>query len=288
MDVLYKELLKLNTRSIIQLLNSAARARFYKHNLIFKLWLILGIDTAKMCDELFFYGIDTSIIKKTEAKKRHHKIYLKNDFYPKHAPEFGYNPKTVLCMPLMFQEMNWERLRVVRRMFALDEKSRYYPETGYGCNDNLERLRREISEQIYHECDFSKLLDEAAYFGSIDCFKFLLLNGAQPSHKTMVFACRSGREEIVQLLIERKGYFDEKCLINAILSHNNKIVRWITIEKQIHTSLHSAVASANYGIIHDLLYRRHADVNAKDQIYLYSYDVIPLIQICYSTSYGII
>ena len=72
------------------------------------------------------------------------------------------------------------------------------------------------------------LLDEAALFGSVKCFKYLLLNGVEISKDTCCYAIAGGNNEIVHLC-EQKGMKFEHCLINAIKYHRFDLFEWLIL-----------------------------------------------------------
>lgn len=72
------------------------------------------------------------------------------------------------------------------------------------------------------------LLEYAAFFGSIKCFKFLLLNHVKPSNRLPSFAVCGGESEILRICNQQKEcVFDVKALINSIIYRQKSVFDWI-------------------------------------------------------------
>ena len=181
----------INPKLTAWVLNKCVEAQFKKQETLFKLWIILQIDLDWLGNELFFYGIDIGYINKNEARKRNGTIYLHHtNKFPINLPEI----EERMDIEQKYKENNWELFRLLRRC------KQYSPCTRYIYRDDAEQLTRDVQN---HTEDPARMLDEAAYFGSIQCFKYLMINGTVPTEKTIEMACHSGNEEILQLLKER-------------------------------------------------------------------------------------
>ena len=248
----FSDLSSINLKAKSFLVNRYAKANFRKQEICFKIWTILGIDNNYMEDELFFYGIDAGFINEEEAKVRKSKVCLGRKSVPKNLPETG----EVVEIDDKYKENNWELFRVKRRCVSVTSN------TGYLWRDDVERLKTEMGKK---ECDVKEMMKESAYFGSIKCFKQLIINGAEPSEETIAGACYSGNEEMIQTLREKGMKFSKECLDSAILGWNNSLARWMIENEGIETSLHSAAESSNYAMIVYLI-ERGADINARTNI----------------------
>ena len=69
-------------------------------------------------------------------------------------------------------------------------------------------------------------LDAAALFGSIKCFKYLMMNQDNITDDTCVFAVAGGNSEIIHIC-EQKGLKFEKCLRCASTYHRFEIYDWL-------------------------------------------------------------
>ena len=249
----FSDLSSIDLKAKSFLVISCAQANFRKQEICFKIWTILGIDNNYMEDELFFYGIDAGFINKEEARMRKCEVYLDGKYVPKNLPETG----EVVEIDDKYKENNWELFRMKRRCVSITLN------TGYLWRDDVERLKTEMGK---NECDVKEMMKESAYFGSIKCFKQLIINGAEPSEETIVGACYSGNEEMIQTLREKGLKFSKECMDSAISAWNNSLARWINENEGIETTLHSAVKSSNCTMILYLI-EKGADINAKTKIY---------------------
>ena len=68
--------------------------------------------------------------------------------------------------------------------------------------------------------------DFACYIGSVKIFKYIDLNGYEPTNWTLSRAAEGGNEEILEILIS-KGVDFSSYLNQAINFHNNKFAKWI-------------------------------------------------------------
>ena len=218
-----------------------------------------------MRTELLFYGIDSGYIKKEEAGKCKDTIYLDNCPIPMNLPESNESVK----IDDKYSENNWELFRVKRRCMIYSPCP-FSPCTGFLFRDNLDRL---IKEMQVNKRNLNEMLDEAAFFGSIKCFKYLMINGVDPSDKTMERACHSGNEEIIQMLEERGFKFTKNCLDSAISGWENALVQYIIEKKQngpmeeteVNGALLQASSFNNYSMVLYFI-DKGASINAKDKI----------------------
>ena len=78
-----------------------------------------------------------------------------------------------------------------------------------------------------------RLIDEAAKYGAIKCFKFLLVNGVKVGQSTLESGFISGNLEIIQLIREQGIECTERCLKKGIKYHHNELVEQIIEEKSV-------------------------------------------------------
>ena len=89
----------------------------------------------------------------------------------------------------------------------------------------------EIEYRGYYFClfDYSSkisLIDICCFFGSLKCFKYLLLNKCEITTKTLQCSFAGGNEEIINFLKE-KGHSFEKCLKISVKYHRYELTRWL-------------------------------------------------------------
>lgn len=81
----------------------------------------------------------------------------------------------------------------------------------------------------------TKLIDAAAFYGSINTFKYLMMNGAKFHdnnskmiiHSTGEYAVAGGNLEIVRILDQSHFEFGKEELLTSLLFHHNEIASWI-------------------------------------------------------------
>ena len=135
--------------------------------------------------------------------------------------------------------------------------------------DNLQKLQELVLkhaaafdfEQLFtfRKCRWSKvnLLDIAAYFGSIQCFKYLYLNNVKLTKYTPLLAICGGNIEVVQLVNqiseEQDVYKNELSIIVSIVFHQNQITYWL-LNKYPYNHLCVPIQAFNYHIFKKFFY----------------------------------
>ena len=88
-------------------------------------------------------------------------------------------------------------------------------------------LSDNISNNQYKESiNFSDLIDHAAFYGSLKCFKYLLLNSKDQSQQLAKYAVAGGNTEIIHICEQNKKKFLGTLKV-AIYYHQNDIAQWI-------------------------------------------------------------
>lgn len=88
-------------------------------------------------------------------------------------------------------------------------------------------------------------LDLAAYFGSIECFRYLLLNNAIITKDTAKFAVQGGNIEIIELLRTKEVDFGVT-VIKVVSTFRQNILEWIVDNYEVNTDdIILTAASAN-------------------------------------------
>ena len=130
-------------------------------------------------------------------------------------------------------------------------------------NDDLKKLQEHISK--YPDFDFtqkievnSKLslnfLEVAAYSGSPECFKYLLLNKVPFTDQICALAVSGGNYEIIHLIenqYESANYSSKKCFEASIIFHRYEITDWLLLNTKYEPDaddVHTAIEAFNYPV----------------------------------------
>lgn len=76
----------------------------------------------------------------------------------------------------------------------------------------------------------ASLINMSAFYGSVQCFRFLLNNGAKLDDKSLKSAIHGGNHEIIQAVEKHGIKVQEEDLLYAVFNHNSDVFDWI-IEK---------------------------------------------------------
>ena len=227
----------------VSLINSAGSRLINKQEFLLKLWLVLGYDIDRLCQELIFYGIDSGYFTYNEIKPNSC-FYLRCADVDPFLPEVNQEPP----YPIL-KENNWELFRLMRRMNGF-----FLPKTNYIFKDDVNKLIKDIVDAS--EIQLEQYIDEASYFGAVKCVKYLLVNNVTPSKNTFINACISGNEEIIQLLDEKvqvSDLFSDRSIHGAIWNWNNKLAKWMMDEKHFLPEIQSAIGSCNFVMFNYIL-----------------------------------
>ena len=119
----------------------------------------------------------------------------------------------------------------------------YINQTNYPLSESIKSSIYETNLFLTHKN--VTLLEYATFFGSIQIFKYLMINGCKLRPSLWLFAVHSDNAEIIHLLEENqiKQESDKKCLIEAIKCHHNNIANYF---KDNYTTKKSLTASFQY------------------------------------------
>ena len=70
------------------------------------------------------------------------------------------------------------------------------------------------------------LIDVCCFFGSLKCFKYLLLNKCEITEFTLKSSIAGGNQEIINILKERQYSFEE-CLETSVKYHRYELINWL-------------------------------------------------------------
>lgn len=93
-------------------------------------------------------------------------------------------------------------------------------------NDNLEAVKGIVSRKFF---DFEKstLINLAAFYGSIECFKYLYLNGTRILSDTHTYVICGGNTEMIRYLQHIGQDYTDKDVLVSVLFHHNQITDWL-------------------------------------------------------------
>ena len=112
----------------------------------------------------------------------------------------------------------------------------------------------QINDNIKYSWQMPSMLEYAAMQGSLDTFKYLLLNGAEITESLSNFAIRGGNYEIIHILEREKHVcFNEQDLITAVKYNRNDLVDYIVNNYNQKHSLYSLFEAVDDYNIHYFL-----------------------------------
>lgn len=202
-----------------------------------------------MNDHLFFCAIDKKLIPQHEEKTRVKPLRMK------YKSIYTVNRRFHRDIPDKFTRNNGELIIIMRR-------SSTSVRTTCIVKDDANSLQSELQSKMT-EHRLLKRISEAAYFGAVRCFKFLLTNKAPIDQNVFNAACISGNEEIIQMILETKELVSNMCFIYAAENWNNKLADWFITECNVQISLPEVLFPANISLFLRLL-DNGADVNSRD------------------------
>ena len=125
------------------------------------------------------------------------------------------------------------------------------------------------------------LLQLSAFLGSLNCFKYLLMNGETINEDLCTFAVSGGSLEIVHLC-EQHGMKFTRCIYTSVEYHRNDIFQWIRTHFDCGAHLlHTCIEYDNYSLLYDLVENGY-DVNEN------LFNHYPLASAAFYDSVGII
>ena len=73
---------------------------------------------------------------------------------------------------------------------------------------------------------YISLIDFCCFFGSLNCFKYLLLNQCNITEKTHKYSIAGGNQEIINILKETNNKFED-CLLTSVKYHRYELTYWL-------------------------------------------------------------
>ena len=145
-------------------------------------------------------------------------------------------------------------------------------------NSKIDFTKRDVPINIYSEQKRGKfkqysLINYAAMFGSIKCFKYLLLNHAEINKNTFPCAIKGGNIEIIKIADEKSSKINSDDSIDAIKltikNHQNDLFDWI-LENKYANKLNFEIKSkllkksVKYGNAHSFIEIMNTGFDFKD------------------------
>ena len=83
-----------------------------------------------------------------------------------------------------------------------------------------------MSSTLFPEIECISLIDVCCLFGSLKCFKYLLLNKCEITWKTLKYSITGANKEIINTFKE-KGHSFEECLETSVQYHRYELTNWL-------------------------------------------------------------
>ena len=132
-------------------------------------------------------------------------------------------------------------------------------------SDDINSLQNYVNQPGFNLSNqLDSMIKYAAYFGSIQCFKYLVLNSEDLDSKDKILAScaiAGGNTEIIHIL-EQKQFSYESAINTAIFFHRYSITDWIIQHySKANPSYIACAASHNYPTLFYLLSNHIGDIN---------------------------
>lgn len=108
--------------------------------------------------------------------------------------------------------------------------------------------------------DNVRLIDLAAKFGSVNCFKFLLEQNAIVTHRTLQHAFEGNNSEIIESL-QKMFELNNECMINAVSYHSTAYIDKLG-KMGLNVTWPTVFQSYNFKFLYDKVFK--GDVNMRD------------------------
>ena len=122
--------------------------------------------------------------------------------------------------------------------------------------DNLSELT------AMEDQDPKNLIDLAAIYGAVNCFKYLKMNNCQIQISTLKWSVYGGNQEIIEMLLQ-EGYSFVDCIERAIETHRNDILDYfISIYEKQNFKISDKVCIEHYNTYAMMKYANIRDMHA--------------------------
>ncbi|EAX87823.1 hypothetical protein TVAG_482480 [Trichomonas vaginalis G3] len=100
---------------------------------------------------------------------------------------------------------------------------------------------------------FSNILDIAAFYGSENCFKFLLNSGMKPGRETFYAAICGGNFTIISIVDQIQNKADGYCADLSVLFHHNDVYEFLHSKYNVECCWLSPIKSGNIDIFEEMM-----------------------------------
>ncbi|OHS97933.1 hypothetical protein TRFO_35726 [Tritrichomonas foetus] len=136
------------------------------------------------------------------------------------------------------------------------------------CNEDFDfdDIFRFSDNSIFSILNNQSLIVASAFFGSIKCFRFLLINNANLPQNIPKYAIAGGNLEIVRICVQNNLIFDNDCLKSAIIYKHFEIFKWLVEQEvfsfRIKENLDLCLIYHNYNTFYYLFQRNETNLYA--------------------------
>lgn len=235
LDLLEKLDTKVTTKVIHHLLNILNHSKKYKSAIESEVHFLLHqlFDRGKI-DHLLIETLRSFPLNFSDVIKNA-EIQIEEDLIKKYSSE-GVNPNTIAYSI---------RADDIETFAQISESV-----LDFDFTQKIEKNPFESCEYINRGC---YLIEYAAFFGSINCFKYLIGKYSMLPFNLAKFAIAGGKDEIIKLCEEHKCNFDNT-LSAAIIYHNQKLVEWLITDKKQKITLSNLNECIEFGNFTTLRY----------------------------------
>lgn len=175
----------------------------------------------------FMHLLDLSSSENKQIQLEFNQICMSNDFLRRN---FSVLSKNNFELHKTFTTLgeNPDPLSTILRTDNLEKFQKYLKKTPI-------KLDSKISASIYESNKLVRncqLIEFCAFFGSVNCFEFLLKNGVKPTEKLPSYAIAGGNQQIIDILDKIPDISFRGTLSYAIAFHRFNLFRWLFEEKR--------------------------------------------------------
>lgn len=205
------------------------------------IWSMNNENKEKLIPELMSIVTSENSLKKFAldsldyaSSKKQKYINAYADAYIKVSQEFRYNPFIESENFNIVLKSKGYSTNFLETEVTVDDVLNIYPPNSicyFVTWDKVEELKKHTADPSFNFNDFYDiipLIDIAAKYGSIECFKYLLLRGVEPTEDTEEYAIEGGNFEIMQILGQNYQQKFKYKLETAIENHcSTEIIQWL-------------------------------------------------------------
>ncbi|OHS95391.1 hypothetical protein TRFO_10526 [Tritrichomonas foetus] len=149
--------------------------------------------------------------------------------------------------------INIDPIALSIRFNNLDEFKKLLQETQNDVNSQIVISKYELCVMVSDYIKMPTYIEYAAFFGSLDVFKYLVEQNAILSDRLPEFAIAGGNMEILRIIEEKELDFYEACLDAAISFHRNELVDYLVENFEFKLSIDSICSCVEFSNIEILV-----------------------------------